>query len=226
MKTMKLKEVTSSKMDSTTGFKSGQLAAALRERIVSGEYSRGSRLPTCNMLTEQYHVSYMTAYKALVQLEREGYITLKKHVGSTVSYIQGAPLPHCKSLNLLTSRAGDLPVIQEFLDIGKRIFTAAGWSVKVFRVPYGDNLPDDALLAVNSPDAYSLFFDLHTVFKNIRASQEHFYERAIYLGEYLPDTRLTAITCDEPATVREVLEYFRAHGRTRTAIFQYHLVIS
>lgn len=207
----------------TTGFKSNQLVASLRGRIVSGEYPLGSRLPTCKELAELYQVSYMTAYKALVQLEHEGYITLKKHVGSTVCYIQDAPLPRCKSLNLITSTSYGLPITQNFLDEGKRLFAEAGWKVATFRIPYGKNLPDDVLLAVNSPDAFSLFFDLHTVFRNTLASQDHFYERVIYVGEYFPDVRLTTITCDEPATVRTVLDHFRAQGRTRTAIFQYHL---
>ena len=204
------------------GFKSNQLIASLRGRIISGEYPQGSRLPTCKELAELYQVSYMTAYKAMVQLERDGYITLKKHVGSTVSYIQDAPLPRCKSVNLITSTSSQ-SLIQNFLSMGQKIFSEAGWKVKAFRVPNGETLPDDVLLAVNSPDAYSLFFDLHTIFQNTLASQDHFYERAIYLGEYFPDPRLTTITCDEPATVRAVLEHFRAHGRTRTAIVHYHL---
>ncbi|MBR6470524.1 MAG: GntR family transcriptional regulator [Victivallales bacterium] len=209
-------------MSQVTGFKSSQVASELRGRIVSGEYSLGSRLPTCKALTSLYGVSLVTAYKALAQLESEGYITLKKHVGSTVSFIQDAPHPRCKSLNLITSQS-DQPITQDFLNGGQRLFGTDGWEVKVFRVLEAERLPDDVLLAVNSPDAYSLFFNLHTIFKNTLASQEHFYERAIYLGEYLPDMRLTNITCDESATVHAVLEHFRARGRTRTAIFQYHL---
>ncbi len=210
-------------MISPRGFKSNQLVASLQKRIIAGEYPRGSRLPTCKELAELYQVSYMTAYKALVQLECDGYITLKKHVGSTVSYIQDAPLPRCKSLNLITSTSSH-PLIQNFLLEGQRLFSEAGWEVKTYRVRLeGETLPDEVLLAVNSPDAYSLFFDLHTFFRNTLASQDHFYERAIYVGEYFPDPRLTTITCDEPATVRTVLEHFRNHGRTRTGIFQYHL---
>ena len=209
-------------MISLTGFKCGQLASTLRGRIVSGEYPYGSSLPTCKELTELYKVSYMTVYKAVAQLEREGYITMKKHVGSKVSYIQDAPQPRRKSLNLIT-RPSSQSLIQNFITMGQQLFSEAGWEVKIFRVPNGDSLPDDVLLAVNSPDAYSLFFDLHTVFQNTLASQDHFYERAIYLGEYFPDPRLTTITCDESATVHTVLEHFRSHGRTRTAIVHYHL---
>lgn len=209
-------------MNQAIGFKSRQLISDLRGRIVSGEYPWGSRLPTCKELTTLYDVSFCTAYKVLAQLASEGYITLKKHVGSTVSYIRNAPRPCCKSLNIITSSAQQTAT-QSFIDEGQKLFTAAGWEVRPFRVPDVRRLPNDVLLAVNSPDAYSLFFNLHFVFKNTMASQEHFYERAIYLGEYLPDLRLTNVTCDEAATVRVVLEHFRAKGRTRTAIFQYHL---
>ena len=207
-------------MNDTIGFLSGQLFSKLREQIVSGEYPRGSRLPTCKELMKQHDVSICTAYKALAQLEREGYITLKKHVGSTVSYIQDAPKPRCKVLNLVT-RISDHPMVQVFLGGASRIFTGAEWEVNSFQIPSAESLPRAVLEAVNSPDAYSLFYAVRTAFRNTQASQEHFYERAIYIGDYLANQRLTSITCDEAATVRLALEYFRSLGRTNCALFYY-----
>lgn len=43
-------------MNRLLGFKSNQLAEALRQKIVSGEYPQGSRLPTCRELASQYRV--------------------------------------------------------------------------------------------------------------------------------------------------------------------------
>ena len=207
-------------MNQTIGFLSGQLFHRLREQIVTGEYPLGSRLPTCKELMKQHDVSICTAYKALAQLEREGYITLKKHVGSTVSYIRDAPKPRCKVLNLVTSNF-PYPLVKGFLEDGQRLFGAADWKINTFSIPREESLPADVLLAVNSPDAYSIFFDVRAGFRNTQASQEHFYERAIYLGDYLADQRLTSITCDEAATVRIALEYFRSLGRTNCALFCY-----
>ena len=208
--------------NNTNGTKSDLLVKELQRKIVSGEYALGSSLPTCRQLADLHGVSYVTAYKVLAQLERDGYITLKKHVGSTVSYIHNAPLPKPsqKIVNLVTAKS-PRKMFQEFLDIGQRIFSKDGWQVRKFRLESSDTLPDDLLLAVNSPDAYSLSLSLRTTFSNIFASQQHFLERAIYLGEYLTDPRFTCITCNESATVHMALEHFRKTGRTRPAIVRY-----
>ncbi len=202
------------------GFKCEKMAAELRHRITAGEYPRGGRLPAAPDLAQSFGVSYVTAQKALQLLAHDGYITLKKHVGSTVTYIQDAPQPTRKVVNLLTT-ISEHPALQEFLDDGREIFAAAGWEVRTFRLPDGDFLPDAALKAVTSPDAYSVFFEIRSAFQNTLASQDHFYERAIYIGEYLTDQRLTCITSDEVENVRAVLEHFRSQGRTRTGIFRY-----
>ncbi len=207
-------------MNQLVGFKSNQLAEKLRQKIIAGEYLQGNRLPTCRELAKQYCVSYVTAHKALTWLEQNGYVTLKEHIGSTVTYIQAASRPTRRLVNLLTVDA-DLPALQEFLVIGQEIFTTAGWEIRTFQMDDDDFLPDEVLMAVNSPDAYSIFFELRSAFQNTMASQAHFYERAIYLGEYLTDQKLTCITCDEAASVRTVLDHFSTLGRTRTAIFCY-----
>lgn len=210
-------------MNRLLGFKSNQLAEALRQKIVSGEYPQGSRLPTCRELASQYSVSYVTAHKAMAWLEKNGYITMREHCGTTVTYIQAAPRPTRKLVNLLTVDS-ELPAAQDFLELGKELFSQAGWEVRSFQMDDGDFLPDEALQAVNSPDAYSVFFELRSSFQNTLASLDHFYERSIYLGEYLTDQRLTCVTSDDPANVRSVLEHFRSLGRSRTAIFCYGML--
>jgi len=209
-------------MDQIKGFKCRQLAEELRQKIVSGEYAFGSRLPGSQVLSSLYNASYVTVYKALLQLEQEGYITMKKRVGSIVSFIRDAPSPTQKRLNLITTDL-PFPVFQDFLEAGREIFTKAGWDIQTFLLPETSTLPDKALLAVNSPDAYTLVWGINSVFQNMLASLDHFYDRTIYVGEYLTDLRLTCVTCDEPTTMRIALEHFRANGRTRTAIFRYFL---
>ncbi|MBQ6470845.1 MAG: LacI family DNA-binding transcriptional regulator [Victivallales bacterium] len=206
----------------TNGFKSDLLVRELQRKIVSGEYALGSSLPTCHQLAHLHGVSYVTAYKVLAQLEHDGYITLKKHVGSTVSYIHNAPQPKPsqKTINLVTAKS-NRQMFRDFLEIGQRIFARDGWQVRKFQLESTNTLPDDVLQSINSPDAYSLFFGLHSTFTNTLASEQHFLARAVYLGEYLTDLRVTCITCDEGATVRIALEHFRSMGRTRTAIVRY-----
>ncbi|MBR4519293.1 MAG: GntR family transcriptional regulator [Victivallales bacterium] len=46
-------------MNRLVGFKSNQLAETLRQKIVSGEYPKGSRLPTCRELASQYRAQFL-----------------------------------------------------------------------------------------------------------------------------------------------------------------------
>lgn len=61
-----------------------QLAGWLRDRIASGRYKPGERLPTIRELAEMPHVSFTTARKAIERLSREGYVNARPHIGSVV----------------------------------------------------------------------------------------------------------------------------------------------
>ena len=207
-------------MSPSVGFKCNWLTSRLRERIVSGEYPLGGRLPGTQELASEYSVSYVTVHKALVRLEQEGYVTRKQGVGSRVSYIRNDSPPLKKIVNLIAD-IPEHPATQEFLEQGRALFEEHGWEVHSFRIANTGMLRDEVLLAVNSPDAYSLFFNIPAAFQNTLATEEHFYRRAIYVGQYLMDSRLTCITCDEAATVRLVLDYFEGQGCVRPALFRY-----
>ena len=53
-----------------------QIAAILRERIKSGEYAPGQRLPGINDLMQEYGVAHLTANMALRLLVTEGLAVL------------------------------------------------------------------------------------------------------------------------------------------------------
>ena len=208
-------------MDNQMGFKSRQMAEDIRQKILSGIYVSGSHLPTCRDFAKQYGMSYVTAHKALTWLEENGYITMREHVGSVVSYIGNTRTMDCRAVNLITTTSPH-PAMQNFLDKSREMLSGHGWEIREFRLDELDTvLPDDALHAVNSPETYSVFFDVCTAFLNIRASQEHFYEHAIYVGEYLTNPNLICITCNGASEIQKLLTHFRAQGRTRTAIFGY-----
>lgn len=61
-----------------------QLAAVIREQIARGELSPGEMVPGENQLRDDYHVSRVTAAKALDQLAIEGLIQRKPGLGSFV----------------------------------------------------------------------------------------------------------------------------------------------
>jgi DNA-binding LacI/PurR family transcriptional regulator len=63
-----------------------QIAEAMRERILRGEYKPGTLLPTMHELAEQYDTSFFTVQTALKPLEEEGLIEKKKRVGTIVKH--------------------------------------------------------------------------------------------------------------------------------------------
>jgi GntR family transcriptional regulator len=58
-----------------------QVAAILRERIVAGQYRRGTRLPSINDLVQEFGVARTTAGKALRLLVTEGLAEISPGMG-------------------------------------------------------------------------------------------------------------------------------------------------
>lgn len=61
-----------------------QIAEIIRRRIVSGEYPRGSRLPTESEMVETWEVARTTARRAIALLREEGLIETVAQRGSYV----------------------------------------------------------------------------------------------------------------------------------------------
>jgi len=65
-----------------------QLARILREKIVSGEYRPGQRIPSVPKLTATFNVAAMTVRQAIDQLNREGVIARERGRGTFVKPAQ------------------------------------------------------------------------------------------------------------------------------------------
>jgi DNA-binding GntR family transcriptional regulator len=65
-----------------------QIAAVLRDRIESGEYQPGQRLPSINALMQEYGVAHLTANKALRLLITEGLAEVSPGMGY---YVKSEP---------------------------------------------------------------------------------------------------------------------------------------
>jgi len=61
-----------------------QIAEIIRQRIASGEYLRGSRLPTESEMVETWEVARSTARRAIALLREEGLINTVPQRGSYV----------------------------------------------------------------------------------------------------------------------------------------------
>ena len=62
-----------------------QLAAQLKERIVTGEYPAGSRFPSVRELAQEAGVNPNTMQRAMAQLEAEGLVVTNRTLGRTVT---------------------------------------------------------------------------------------------------------------------------------------------
>lgn len=81
-----------------------RIAADLRERITSGEYAPGARLPTLPELCDQYGVSETTVRNALGLLRSEGLIESRARAGTIV---RERPPVHRMPANRYRNRPGD-----------------------------------------------------------------------------------------------------------------------
>ena len=61
-----------------------QIAAILRARIESGEYPKGSRIPTESELVETYEVARTTARRSIALLREEGLVMTVPQRGTYV----------------------------------------------------------------------------------------------------------------------------------------------
>lgn len=87
-----------------------QAYLVLRDRIVNGDYSNNSVLPSEAKLCEEFDVSRITIRRALNELAEEGYVTRQQGRGTTVCYEMHARAP----------KANFDALIENLLIVGKR----------------------------------------------------------------------------------------------------------
>lgn len=63
-----------------------QVAYILRDRIISGEYKNGQRLPSADYLHEQFDIAPNTGLKSLRWLRDNGYAVMSHGLGTFASY--------------------------------------------------------------------------------------------------------------------------------------------
>lgn len=69
------------------------LYISLREKITTGAYPYGTKIPSKRQLAEDYGVSVITTEHALDLLSEEGYVEMKERSGCFVIYREGDTLP-------------------------------------------------------------------------------------------------------------------------------------
>lgn len=62
-----------------------QILERIKEKIISGEYPPGSRLPSVRELASEASVNPNTMQRAMAELERDGYVVTNRTSGRTVT---------------------------------------------------------------------------------------------------------------------------------------------
>jgi GntR family transcriptional regulator len=87
--------------------KAKQVYLILRDRILSGAFGFGARLPTEHELAEYYSVSRVTVRRALGELARERFIERRRSAGTRVIY-RPAPAPITADISGVLANIADM----------------------------------------------------------------------------------------------------------------------
>ncbi len=87
--------------------KAKQVYLILRDRILSGAFGFGARLPTEHELAQYYSVSRVTVRRALGELERERFIERRRSAGTRVIY-RPAPAPITADISGVLANIADM----------------------------------------------------------------------------------------------------------------------
>jgi GntR family transcriptional regulator len=87
--------------------KAKQVYLILRDRILSGAFGFGAKLPTENELAEYYSVSRVTVRRALGELARERFIERRRSAGTRVVY-RPAPAPMTADISGVLANLADM----------------------------------------------------------------------------------------------------------------------
>ncbi len=203
-------------MSTSENIKCAKLKEALSKRILLGEFPFNARFPGVHELLAEYGVSYVTAVKALKLLEDEGYLRCRRGVGYFTIYNGIIQSPQGKRLNLVLHEEC-WKHNSAHLETELSRFRDAGWKIEV--VPLKSMDIHDASEYINSPDAYTMIYCLSADWSRFNATFTQVRNRVLVLGKLSGSPQITSVVCDESETVRQILEFLNAQGRTRPGIF-------
>ncbi len=195
-----------------TPAKRQELVNCLKEKIRTGVYRYGEKLPAVKDLTGELSASYVTVNRALKLLESEGYIECRHGVGNFVRCLMETPPPRRKLVNLICPADVfelRMELVVRFVEYGRELFERAGWEVRV--CPARGNL-SAARDAINDPDAYSVIFGFRPYWENFTASIEHVRSRVVLIGERSETDGIACITSDETQSIRLALEHLETQN--------------
>ena len=173
-----------------------ELKQLLKERIESGFYRPGERLPSGHELAVELNSSYVTVVKALKLLAEEGYVNCRQGVGNFVSRQSAADTGNRRLVNLICPDPVNSQYREEmahFVVVGSEVFQDAGWEVRPCPIE-GDF--SNARQAISDPEAYSVITGFRPYWKNFAVSIEHVRNRVVLIGERSEHDGIACITAE------------------------------
>lgn len=102
-----------------------RIAAAIRDRILTGDYAPGERLPGQQELASQWHTTLRTVRQALDQLQQDGLLRVEHGVGTFVADLDRAYDPFTVASFTAALRERGLDVETRLLDVDTRALSPA-----------------------------------------------------------------------------------------------------
>ncbi len=199
------------------------ILAALRQRIVAGEWGPGSRLPIRAELEQQFGVSGVTMQKALDQLNRDGFTYGKRRWGT---FVAENP-PHLSRYGIVFSgRPGTWPTWVRFwtalTNEAANLQESRSRQMPVFYGVDGHSDSEDYQRLVQELRhqrlAGLIFPSLPFLLSDTPVLLEPGLPRVAIAG---PDQRfpqLTALVLDWKSFIEKALDYLASRGRRRVAV--------
>jgi len=199
-----------------------QISREIIARIQSGALPPGTPVPSENEIIEQYQVSNTTARKALLELEREGWVSRRKGRGTFVrDYTVVRAINRIFGFTKNMIEAGRKPGTKltgfhlrqhdHSQTINGRLFTLKGPFCEIERIRYADNIP---MMKETRYISLGLCPDIHR--KNLEQSLYSIFEKdyGIHLTEI--NQMLSAVVLDgealRPFQLEKPVPAFRVEG--------------
>lgn len=193
---------------------------AIRERILSGLYSPGSRLPACAALEGEFSASRMTLRRALGKLLEEGFLEGLERGSGVVSF---SP-PHLRRIGLMMAMPGRKNRFCACMeDAARACAEESGRQVPVFSNFSEAYCRGEEFAKLRRQVAVRMFAGLVVLFDPDKSSCPELFDAAIpkvYFGHPLrKDGTLLDMNCE--AFARKALSKLRERGARRVAILSY-----
>jgi len=188
---------------------------SLLRYLSSGEFAVGDRFHTTRTIADRYRVSYVTAHRAMAQLEKNGYLKRDNGRGTYVNELYGGPI---RTIGI-PIRLERNPSTVELYQAISRIAESRG-----IRVLMGDGSREEEFfdeMAKNHTDAIIRFPQTASKEQHYREVLKRNSLRALLLNDWLQDGGpFPTVRTDETDALNVLLDHLYENGHRKIVLRQ------